>query len=122
MLSHIEKLTSNDKLFMRKFRSEPRRPFNRPIELCLESTTPDSSARATICDLSRSGLGLIISFSVDVGSRLHLAIGDEMRPAIVRRCRPVAAGYSLGLEFDESFFTDKALRTASTRHWLEIVS
>jgi len=107
---------------MRKFRSDARTPIKREIELCWQVNACDYRSTVMTRDISSSGIGLIVPNSFRVGSRMRLVVGDEFRPAIVRRCLALHAGYLLGLQFDRSHIGNKELRTAATRNWIDLAS
>lgn len=107
---------------MRKFRSEARTPVKREIELCWQVNASDYRSTVMTRDISASGVGLIVPNSFIIGARLRLVVGDELRPAIVRRCLALNAGYLLGLQFDRSYVRNKELLTAATRNWIDLAS
>jgi hypothetical protein len=85
---------------MRQYRSEQRKPLHTTADLSWEiGAGYTRSGKATVQDISRSGMGLLVQTPLAVGAALKIKTEDNSYTAIVRRSIRQGVNFLLGVQF-----------------------
>ncbi len=86
---------------MRQYRSEIRRPVNLPAEVLWQiGAGYTRTFKATIQDVSASGMSLLVPSSIPAGERVQITSENKTRFATVRRCVALGRNHVLGVQFE----------------------
>ena len=87
---------------MRDRRSEPRFPVDQPVVVTILDSGDRGSFEGTVVDLSRSGLGVRVPYSIDLDRRVEIRWSRGTVIAEVRNClRMSSHNYRVGLKTSE---------------------
>jgi|ERR1700680_1589380 hypothetical protein len=87
---------------MRDRRSEPRFPVDQPVVVTILDSGGREPFEGTVVDLSRSGLGVRVPYSIDLDRRVEIRWSRGTVIAEVRNClRMSPHNYRVGLKTSE---------------------
>jgi hypothetical protein len=88
---------------MRDRRFEPRFPVDQPVVVTMLDPGDREPFEGTVVDLSRSGLGVRVPYSIDLGRRIEIRWLRGTVIAEVRNCRRIRpSNYRVGLKTSEA--------------------
>jgi hypothetical protein len=86
---------------MRQYRAETRKPSKEAAELSWDIGAGFvRTAKATVQDMSPSGMGLLVATPFNVGVTLQITIGTRKHAAVVKRCIKQGSQHLLGVKFE----------------------
>jgi hypothetical protein len=97
-------------------RREPRFVVNDLARVTVVGDEQRQGLHGRVCDVSKSGLALLMDLSIPEGSRVTVELDDTLVLASVRYCYAAAGQFRVGVSINDVEFEERAAATHAEAH------